>query len=123
MSLSTTFTVRGGGIALKVTLRETVEDVHRAYKACSCPGTRYSNGQRVHAFFAPTASPTAKHAGIVVLPQRGGRLYELVPHEVTHAVIHAHCGVLPHEDEACATAVGVLCARIFRRLRTMGVAL
>lgn len=106
---TTTFTVRHGGIALKVTLRETVEDVHRAYKACANPGTRTSAGQAVHAFFTPTASLSAKHIGVIVLPQRGGRLYEYVPHEVTHAVIHAHCGVLAHDDEACATAVGVLC--------------
>ena len=118
---ATTFTVRHGSIRLKVTLRETVEDVHRAYKANSCPGTRFSAGQCVHAFFAPTASTTAKHVGIVILPQRGGRLDELVPHEVTHAVIHAQGGVLPRDDEACATAVGLLCARIFRRLRKMGV--
>lgn len=117
------FTVTHSGIRLKVRLLPTVADVHRAYKACGCSGLRYSASQAVHAFFTPTASLTAKHIGIVVLPQRGGRLYELVPHEVTHVVIHAHCGVLPHCDEACATTVGVLCARIFRRLRKMGVAL
>lgn len=120
---TTTFTVRHGGIALKVTLRDTVEDVHQAYKANSCPGTRYSNGQRVHAFFVPTQSASAKHVGGIVLPLAGGNLCELVPHEVTHAVIHAHGGVLPHDDEACATAVGRLSALIFRRLRMMGVAL
>lgn len=114
-----TFTVRHGSIRLRVTLRDTVEDVHQAYKACT--GTRPSAGRIVHAFFAPTAAVTAKHVGIVVLPQRGGRLEELVPHEVTHAVIHAHGGVLPHDDEATATAVGLLSARIFRRLKKMGV--
>lgn len=120
---TTTFTVRHGGIALKVKLCETVEDVHRAYKACAAPSTRTSAGHVIHAFFTPIASRAAKHLGTVVLPQRGGNLYELVPHEVTHTVIHAYGGVLAHDDESCAVAVGVLCARIFRRLRAMGVAL
>lgn len=117
---ATTFTVRHGSIRLKVTLRESVREVHKAYQACHS-GTRLRNGKVVFAFFWPTLSTTAKHVGGVVLPMAGGNLNELIPHEVAHAVISHYGGVLPHDDEAAATAIGTLSARIFRRLKKMGV--
>lgn len=113
------FTVSHGSIRLKVTLRETVQDVHRAYLACN-NGVRPHRGEIVYAFFSPTQSVTAKHIGGIVLPMYGGNLNELIPHEVTHAVIHAHGGVLPHDDEDTATAIGSLCARIFKRIKQIG---
>jgi hypothetical protein len=112
---SKSFTVSHGGIRLRVSLRPTVRDVHRAYQACH-NGAGRRDGMQVHAFFYPTLSLSAKHVGGVVLPESGGELNELVPHEVAHAVIHAHGGVLPHDDEDTATAIGVLTARIFRRI-------
>lgn len=116
---ATTFTVRHGAIRIRVTLRDSVREVHKAYQAFN-GGTRLRNGKIVFAFFWPTQSSTAKHVGGIVLPMAGGNLNELVPHEVAHAVICHYGGVLPHDDEAAATAIGTLSARIFRRIKRMG---
>lgn len=109
------FTISYGGIRIKVRLLPTVRDVHRAYQAL--PGGRARPGKAIHAFFRETR--TGKLTGTIFLPQ-DGRLHELVPHEVSHAVIQAQGGVLPRDDEAHCTAVGVLCARIFRRVEQIG---
>lgn len=114
-----TFTVTHRKIRIKVKLLPTVDDVHRAYTGgISVP--RRSGASVVHGFF--NANTPAKHVGTIVLPETGGNLTELVPHETTHAVIHHLNGVLSHADEDCATAVGILCARIHRQLKKMGVA-
>lgn len=110
------FTVRHNGIILKVRMLPTVADVHREFTE----GKRRRDGKIVHAFFEPIKSIRVKQIGTVVFSIKGA-LHELVPHEVTHAVIHAQGGVLAHDDEDCATAVGQLCARIFKRLRKAGV--
>lgn len=109
------FTVSHGGIRIKVRLLPTVRDVHRAYQAL--PGGRARPGKTIHAFFRETR--TGKHNGTIFLPQ-DGRLHELVPHEVSHAVIQAQGGVLPRDDEAYCIAVGILCARVFRRVEQIG---
>jgi len=108
---SKTFTVSHGGIRLRVRVLETIKDVHRAYQAS--PGGRARTGNIIPAFFLETRS--GKHVGTIFLPM-DGRLQELVPHEVSHAVIHAQGGVLPRDDEAYCTTVGILCSRIFRRI-------
>ena len=107
-----TFTVRHGTLCLKVRVLPSIRDVHLEYIK---GGKQRANGKTIHAFFEPTTHPIAKHVGTVVLPLNG-RLEELIPHEVTHAVIHALGGVLSHDDEACCTAVGVLSARIARKV-------
>lgn len=109
------FTVSHGSIRIKVKLLPTVRDVHTAYQ--SLPGGRARPGKTVHAFFRQTVS--GKHVGTCYFPERG-RHFELVPHEVSHAVILAQGGVLPRDDEAHCTAVGILCARIFRRIEQIG---
>lgn len=106
------FTVNYGGIRIKVRLLPTVRDVHREYTE----GKRLRNGTAVHAFFAPKCSPSAKYTGTIVLPL-DGRLEELIPHEVVHAVMSTIGGVHCSEDEALATAVGVLSARIARKIK------
>lgn len=105
------FAVSHGSIRLKVKLLPTVRDVHLAYQ--SLPGGRARPGKTVHAFFRQSVA--AKYVGTVYLPENG-RHHEYVPHEVSHAVILAQGGVLPRDDEAYCTAVGILCARIFRRI-------
>lgn len=115
------FTVKHGGIQLKVTLRDTVREVHQAFQAFN-GGMRRRDGRIVHAFFWQTQSAKAKHLGGIVLPMAGGDLRELVPHEVAHAVIAHHGGVLPHDDEAAATAIGMLSARILKRIEQIGAA-
>jgi len=109
------FTVSHNSIRIKVRVLPTILDVHRAYQIA--PGGRARPGKIVHAFFRETR--TGKHTGTIFLPQ-DGRMPELVPHEVSHAVILAQGGVLPRDDEAYCTAVGILCARIFRRVEQIG---
>ena len=115
-----TFTVSHGAIRLRVRLLPTIKDVHKAFrKGRSC---RLSAGSIVNAYFHPTTITPAKYTGAIVLPE-DGKLIELVPHEVTHAVIHALGGVLPRDDETAATSIGILCARIFKRIEQTGVAI
>lgn len=112
------FTVSHGGIRVKVRLLPTVADVHREHQAIA---RRCHDGNNVCAFFMP-AQRVSRHVGTIVLPLQG-KLRELVPHEVTHAVIHALNGVLSHDDEACCTAIGRISARIFRHIEQVGVAI
>lgn len=113
-----TFTVRHGGCCIKVKLLPTVKDVHRAYQAA--PGGRARPGKVVHAFFREAR--TGKHVGTCYFPENG-KLAELIPHEVSHALIMAHGGVLPKDDENYCTSVGIICARIQSRIRQMGGAI
>jgi len=115
-----TFTVTHRKIRIKVKLLPTVADVHRAYTGrTSVP--RRVGAKIIHAFFAPSTS--AKHIGSIVLPMQGGKLRELVPHEVSHSVIHAQNGVLSHDDEACCTAIGLLSESIFKHIEKIGVSI
>ena len=109
--MAKTFTVCHGSIRIKVKLLPTVADVHRAHQhGCK----RDMSGRTVYAFFLP-AQRAARHVGMIVLPLNG-KLEELIPHEVAHAVIHAQNGVLSHDDEACCTAIGRISARIFKHI-------
>lgn len=112
------FTVSHGSIRIKVKLLPTVADVHREHQTVA---RRCHDGKTVFAFFLP-AQRASRYAGTVVLPLEG-RLREFIPHEVTHAVIHALNGVLSHDDEACCTAIGRISARIFKHIESMGVAI
>jgi hypothetical protein len=85
--------------------------VHHEYTE----GKRRRDGKIVHGFFAPTVSPAAKYTGTIVLPING-QMEELVPHEVTHAVLHKMRSVHHTDDESLAMAVGVLSARIARKI-------
>ena len=114
---ATTFTVSHGKIRIKVRLLPTVADVHREHQAVA---RRCHDGKTVCAFFLPTLRAT-RYVGTIVLPLQG-KLREYVPHEVTHAVIHALNGVLSHDDEACCTAIGRISARIFKHLDQVGCA-
>lgn len=115
MAAIKTFTVSHGRIRIKVRVLPTVRDVHREYRAGY---TWRRTGMVVNAFFAPTNHPRARYAGTIVLPA-DGRLAELIPHEVVHAVM-SRTGFAHHtEDEALATAVGVLSARITRKIGSL----
>jgi len=117
---SKTFIVSHMKIRIKVKLLPTVGDVHRQYTGgTSVP--RRVGATIIHGFFAPSTS--AKHIGTIVLPMQGGKLRELIPHEVSHGVIHAQNGVLSHDDEACCTAIGCLSASIFKHIERMGVSI
>jgi hypothetical protein len=114
-----TFTVSSGGIRIRVRLLPTIADVHREHQATA---RRCVDGNQVHAFFLPKPCAT-RYIGTIALPLAGGKLREYVPHEVTHAVIHALNGVLSHDDEACCTAIGRITALIFKRIEQIGVAI
>lgn len=108
----TTFTVSHGGIRLQVRLLATVAEVDAEYSK----GRRRRVDQVVHGYFQPRHSRYARHHGVIVLGL-DACLDEIVPHEVAHAVIHAARGVSANDDEAAATAIGMLSARIFSRVR------
>lgn len=110
-----TFTVSYGAIRIKVKLLPTVANVHREHQSVA---RQCRDGKIVHAFFLPAQRAAAKVIGTIVLPLQG-KLYELVPHEVTHAVIHHLNGVLSHDDETCCTAVGKISSRIFKRINQL----
>lgn len=109
------FTISHHGIRIQVRVLPTVRDVHRLYQ--STPGGKARGGKIVHSFFLETRAGKRT----IYLPA-DGKLHELVPHEVSHATVQAYGGVLPRDDEAYCTAVGILCARIFRRIEQIGVA-
>lgn len=109
------FTVSHQRLRLRVRVLPAVADVDAAY----LEGRRRSDGKTVHAYFQPTLR-AARHVGTVVLPA-DGRLAELIPHEVVHAVMHRIGGVHCTDDEALATTVGLLSARITRRCARLGL--
>lgn len=113
-----TFTVTRGGLCLSVCVLPTVADVHRAFGA---GGRRHRlQGRIVHAFFdGDQSSPVC--AGRLVFPATGGDLAELVPHEVTHAVMSKLGQVAAEDDERCATLIGQLTRTIRARLKERNI--
>jgi len=106
------FTVSYNGIRIKVRVLPSTRDVQREFSK----GYRQrANGKHIHAFFAPALAANAKHLGTIVLPTNSS-LEELIPHEVTHAVMHKMGGVHCSDDEALATAIGILSGRIARKI-------
>ena len=78
----------------------------------SIAGRRRSDRKVVHGYFQ-AAAPGARVIGTVAVPLSGSNLREIVPHEVSHAVIHHLQGVSARDDEAAASAIGLFCAAIF----------
>ena len=112
MKAAKIFMVRSGGIRVKVRLLPTAPDVHREYQRTT---PRCVNGGKICGFFVANRGPALKYSGTIVLPLQG-KLTEWVPHEVTHAVIHALGGVLPKDDEDACYAIGRISAQIIRRI-------
>jgi hypothetical protein len=110
MKALNTFYVSHGKCRIRVRVLPSVADVHREYSIGECR----RDGKIVHAFFFP-ARPDAMHVGTAVFPL-DGQLEELIPHEVVHAVMHKMGGVHCTDDEALATTVGILSARIARKI-------
>lgn len=109
------FIVRHGRIVLRVRLLPTIADVDAEFR----DGRRRQNNGVVFAYFAP-AGARARHVGTVVFPADAD-LMELIPHEVTHAVMRHLGGIQSYEDEALPTSVGILTTRIVRQLMRRGL--
>ncbi|CUI61108.1 Uncharacterised protein [Achromobacter xylosoxidans] len=108
------FHVVVAGMRLRVRLLPTVADVDAEYRG----GRRRSDRKVVHGYFQ-AAAPGARVIGTVAVPLSGSNLREIVPHEVSHAVIHHLQGVSARDDEAAASAIGLLCAAIFSRIEAL----
>lgn len=110
------FTVSYAGIRIKVRLLPTCRDVHREYMASpSATRARVGKGKTVCGFSSPTRHVMAKHTAMIVLGA-DGPLDETIPHEVFHTVIDKFKNVHFTDDEAAATAVGILSSRITRKI-------
>jgi len=113
------FSVSHRGLRLRVRLYASTRQVDRIYSGGG--RRRGGGGMETHAFYLGSKSQRARHGGTIALPGNG-RLIELVPHEVTHAVMDRLGEVRSEDDERLAYAVGVLSARIIARLRRKGYA-
>ncbi len=114
-----TFIAAARGIRVRVRVLPTIADVDALREAPALPS--WAGGCR--AFFAPrhAAPHAAGTIGTIVLPGDGA-LLELVPHEVTHAVMHDLRAACHSNDEELATTVGLLSAAIFKALERRGLA-
>lgn len=107
------FTVSHRDIRIAVRVLPTVADVDAAYRGGK---PRRGGDDIVHAFYL-CAERRSNARRTIVLPATG-RLLELVPHEVVHAVINGGCHV---DEETLADTVGVLCAAIHGELIDRGI--
>lgn len=64
-------------------------------------------------YFQPSAK--GKFTGTIVLAGNYD-LFDTIPHEVFHAVMHAKQTVHANDDESAATAIGILSSRIHRKI-------
>lgn len=111
------FTVGLRGRKLRVRVVPTEDDVDAECRRYE--GRRSASARTMtNAYFQPPCDK--KSAGTIVLPANG-RLTELVPHEVVHAVLYRVGGVDTLSDESFATDVGRICARILRQIARRGI--
>jgi hypothetical protein len=108
-----TFVVSTLGIKVRVRLMATTADVRATARSAAVRKHRDTR-----AYFDP-AGPNSPLSGTIVLPLDDD-LQELVPHEVSHAVICRCKGVHVNDDETAATAIGVLTSRIHGAIRKRG---
>jgi hypothetical protein len=105
------FTVSYAGIRLKVRVLPHAKDV---YKECTGAKKWRMRAELPEGFFQAPARP-GKYTGTIVVAGNCN-IAEIVPHEVVHAVIHKLRSVETDNDEAFALAVGILSARIARKI-------
>lgn len=72
---------------------------------------------KVRGYFFP-AGEKKPYLGTIVLPAAAD-LTELIPHEVSHAVLHMLGRVSRNDDEKCAEWIGILSSMIFKTVRRM----
>ena len=112
------FTVSYAGFRLRVRVLPHAKDV---YIECTGAQKWRARAELPRAFFRPPARPGGKYTGTIVIAGNDD-IAELIPHEVTHAVLHKVGGVHRSDDESFATSVGVLSSRIARKI-SRGLAL
>lgn len=111
------FEVRHGRIRIKVRVLPTARDVDREY--ARTPGARGRSGYETRGFTLPQTFEGSRFT--ITLAASGSNLDDDIPHEVSHAVLWSQRVVSREEDEAFATAVGRLCARIRRQIARRGL--
>lgn len=99
-------------ISINVRVLPRVADVDSAYRDGK---PRRDGDDVVHAFCRVNPGHGARP--LIMLPANG-RLLELVPHEVVHAVINGGCRF---DEEPLADAIGVLSAAIWQELQDRGI--
>ncbi len=109
----TVFTVSYAGIRLRVRVLPTAKAVYAEYSG----GAKWrARANLPMGFFL--ATPNTKFTGVVVLAGNMP-LEEVVPHEVFHAVMWKRKVVHSEDDEPAAYAIGILTARILRKLNSI----
>lgn len=111
------FTVTYNRLSLRVRVLPSEADVDAECRRKE--GRRQRGAPAARAFFDPPARQCCT-AGTIVIPANG-RLAELIPHEVVHAVMHRIGNVSRDDDERLATAVGILSARVASRCARLGI--
>lgn len=108
-----TFVTRHRRIVVHVRVLPTTHAVTKEWRGTA--GTAITSGMRhIHAF---TVNPPRARYSYMALAGNGN-LDELVPHEVFHVVKHHLGGVITNDnEEECATAVGILSAKIIKKVR------
>jgi len=107
------FGLRMGEFRVHVRLLPTIDDVESAYFGAAKKAARLRSN-RVHGFFAypPRSSKTP---GTIFLAADSD-LLDIVPHEVSHAVVRYTRAVRPGKDEKAAALIGAVSSRILRRI-------
>jgi hypothetical protein len=112
------FTVTHKNWKLKVRVLMSIDAVDNLFHGGRA---RRSRNLVVHAFWSPPPQTALRCClGCITLPDAPG-LAEYIPHEVTHAVMDRLRFVSALDDEAAATAIGALSARIARRCARLGI--
>lgn len=107
------FSVSYKGLSFNVRLLDDARAVSREYKRTHHdPGCKY-----VLAFFSPSQKSHAHAIGTIVLPLNG-KLEELIPHEVFHAVLSHFKNVNAINEEPFAEILGNISAKIYRKIKT-----
>ena len=104
------FNVTGYGHHIRVRLYCAVGSVHRDYKITRNAGRAAKQRGMVVAYFS--GMPYGKYLRGSITLAACTNLYELVPHEVTHAVEYLF-GTAPECEERRAITVGIFCREIF----------
>lgn len=122
------FTLRLRHVRVRVKLLADVDAVDAAWDGDRSTFTR---GTRVHAMFVPDV-PASGFDGTIILPRKGLTV-DLIVHETVHAVLYADrvlARVLGESqkvvytgdaEEQLANTVGLLSARILKKVRALGV--